>query len=130
MEEHFCFQLSTFETRYKTFEVSRLAISAHYTLEMTLKHISNPTVSLIMSTQAFLFSRKKPSCEPHPEWSRNVRYKLKHSDLPHSDVCCILKRTSVCVDQSLIVQRRTDCYQRTQMYAASSNELQCALIKA
>ena len=46
----------------------------------------------------------------------------------HSDVCCILKRTSVCVNQSLIMQRRTDSYQRTQMYVASSNELQCTLI--
>lgn len=61
MEEHFFFQLSTFKARFKTYEVSRLAISADYTLEMTLKYISNPTDSLIMSTRALLFSRKKLS---------------------------------------------------------------------
>lgn len=61
MEEHFFFQLSTFKTRFKTYEVSRLAISVDYTLEMTLKYISNPSDSLIMSTRALLFSIKKPS---------------------------------------------------------------------
>ena len=61
VEEHFIFQLSTFKTRFKTYEVSRLAISADYTLEMTIKYISIPTDSLIMSTRALLFLIKKPS---------------------------------------------------------------------
>ena len=60
MEEHF-FLIINLQDRFKTYEVSRLAISAHYTLEMTLKYISIPTDSLIMSTRALLFSIKKPS---------------------------------------------------------------------
>ena len=42
-------------------------------------------------------------------------------------MCCILKWTSVYVNHSLIVQRRTDSYKATYLYAASSNERQCVL---
>lgn len=80
MEEHFCFQLSTFETRCKTYEVSRLAISAHYTLEMTLTR-----QTLSSCPHEHFYFQERNDLDPHSEWNRNVRYKLKHSDLPHED---------------------------------------------
>ena len=98
-----------------------------YQYPNTLSH--HVHTSIIFNKEAFFELILNGTAMCVISWGIQIFHRKTVLIQAHWYVCCILKRTSVCVNQSSIVQRRTDSYQRTQMYVASSNELQCALIK-